>query len=198
MVERRTVGVALLAAGASRRFGVNDKLAAELGGVPLGQHAAMAFPLAEVSAAWVIVAARGHSCEPGWEALGFKPVVNPAAAEGMGTSVALAARLAMREGLDALAIALADMPLVPGEHHCALIEAVSGPSDIAVSATGDARMPPAVFGSAHFEVLARLTGDKGARDLLRSGRIVACPPEWLADVDTAEALAAIRRSSDEG
>lgn len=189
MVERRNIGVALLAAGSSRRFGEADKLAAEFDGLMLGQHAAFAFPLEFVRQAWVIVPALGHLCEPGWRAMGFDPVVNPDAEKGMGSSVALAARLAQCEGLDALAILLADMPLVPASHYEALIASVTAPDDIATSARDHVRMPPAVFGRAHFETLASLSGDKGARDLLARGLVIECPEDWLIDIDTSEALA---------
>jgi CTP:molybdopterin cytidylyltransferase MocA len=189
LAERSNIGVALLAAGSSRRFGAADKLAAEFDGFMLGQNASFAFPIERVRCAWVIVAALGHPCEPGWRAMGFDPVVNPDAAQGMGTSVALAARLAQRAQLGALAIALADMPLVPARHYEALIDAVAAPEDIATSALREARMPPAVFGSAHFAELAQLGGDTGARGLLARGRIVPCPEEWLADIDTPDALA---------
>ena len=188
MSESHRLGAALLAAGSSRRFGSEDKLVVELNGFMLGQNAAFVFPFDRLHAAWVIMAERGHPCEPGWHAMGFDPVANPDAHEGMGTSVALAARMAQQEKLDALAIVLADMPMVPATHYDALIDEVTGPDDIAVSAIGDTRMPPAVFGSAHFPALAELTGDIGARDLLMQGHIVECPPEWLIDIDRPEDL----------
>mgnify|MGYP000135558774 CR=1 FL=1 len=189
MADRRNIGVALLAAGSSRRFGEADKLAVEFDGLLLGQHAAFAFPLEHVRCAWAIVPAFGHPCEPGWRTMGFDPVVNKVAQEGMGTSVALAARLAQRERLDALTVMLADMPLVPASHYEALIAAVTAPDDIATSARHEVRMPPAVFGCAHFGTLAQLSGDKGARDVLAQGRVIECPDECLIDIDTPEALA---------
>lgn len=188
MAESRRLGVALLAAGASRRFGESDKLAAMFRGQPLGEHAVRAIPVDCCENAWVVTSALGHPCEPAWRALGFEPVPNADADEGMGTSVALAARIAKRESLDALLIALADMPLVPAEHFSALFDEATSPDSIAVSAKGGARMPPAVFGSAHFAALAQLGGDTGARALLNRGRVVGCPADWLADIDTPEAL----------
>lgn len=154
----------------------------------LGDHAAAAIPLERCDRAWVITASPNHPCVPGWQARGFEPVINPNASEGIGTSVALAARLAKREGMSALLIALADMPLVPREHLTALIEAVAGNVRIAVSSNGDARTPPAAFGSDHFDALANLGGETGARSLLGQGEIVACPSRWLADVDTPDEL----------
>lgn len=185
------LGAALLAAGSSRRFGDADKLAATFKGRRLGEHAAAAIPVEMFQRCWVITSASGHACEPVWEARGFIPVVNASASQGMGTSVALAARLAQREGLDAVLIVLADMPLVPREHFAALVRKADTPQAILVSADGEARMPPAAFGRDHFADLAQLEADTGARALIARGTIVPCPPMWLADVDTPEALKAL-------
>ena len=188
MAEPRRIGVALLAAGSSRRFGDSDKLAAPFRGTMLGNYTSSALPTGLCARAWVIASRQGHPCQAQWRASGFDIAINPGASEGMGTSVALAARLAAHEGLDALLIALADMPLVPVEHYAALIDAVRAPGDIATSATTATRLPPACFGSDHLSALAATTGETGARHLLDLGEVVPCPPEWLVDIDTPEAL----------
>lgn len=183
LVEWR-IGVALLAAGASRRFGEADKLAADFHGLPLGAHAARAIPLDRFARAW-LVADRGS---PAWAPPGFEVLVNACAEEGMSLSVALAAKAAQAARLDALLIALADMPFVPSEHFQELAFAISDHGSSATSALGSTRMPPAIFGSAHFKSLSRLSGDRGARGLLAGATIVPCPPEWLVDIDTRQAL----------
>ena len=106
----------------------------------------------------------------------------------MGSSVAKAATLATNAECDALLIALADMPLVPSEHYHALVDAMHRGHEIVVSARGAVRMPPALFSHGHFAALSELDGDKGARELLAQGQVVECPPEWLIDIDTPEAL----------
>ncbi|MEE4201963.1 nucleotidyltransferase family protein [Erythrobacter sp.] len=185
------IGAALLAAGSSQRFGAADKLAAPFRGDKLGLHTARALPVGMFAEALVIVAAPGHPCEAGWRALGLEPVINPNAAQGMGTSVALAARRALGSELDGLLVALADMPLVPRAHFGALLENWNGPSTLATSAKGEARLPPALFGSEHLRALSGLEGDRGARGLLMQGRVVDCPPEWLVDIDRAQDLVAL-------
>ncbi|EAQ27820.1 hypothetical protein NAP1_09507 [Erythrobacter sp. NAP1] len=182
------LGVALLAAGASRRFGSEDKLEAIFRGRRLGEHAAMAIPIEEFAASWVITSRSGHACEQLWKERGLEPIVNPRAANGMGTSVACAARRAEAEGLDGLVIALADMPMIPRGHFMTLMSALDGPQAIAVSAFKKHRSPPAVFGRGHFSALASREGDIGARDLLARGEPILCPPNWLVDIDTPEAL----------
>ncbi|GMN03012.1 NTP transferase domain-containing protein [Erythrobacter sp. MTPC3] len=196
MPEQKRLAAALLAAGASRRFGAEDKLAADFRGKMLGIHAAQAMGAHRFYASWVITSRLAHPCDAAWQEAGFQPQCNGAAEEGMGTSAAMAARLAMEAGADALLIALADMPLVPSEHFGALIGKAEchGPDFIAGSRGAGAIMPPAVFGSHHFRALARLGGDAGARDILKDAEAFDCAPHWLIDIDTPEALAALERS----
>ena len=184
--RQKRFGVALLAAGSSRRFGAHDKLAQPMGKRLLGEHAAAAIPVELFANAWVITSQHSHPCEPGWTECGFETVINARALEGMGTSVALAAQLADQVKLDGLLIALADMPIVPGQHFSALSSGCSGKDDLLVSAIRDTRMPPAMFGSDHFSALKQLEGDRGARGLLMQGRVVDCPEHWLRDIDTPE------------
>jgi CTP:molybdopterin cytidylyltransferase MocA len=193
LADAPPVALALLAAGRSLRFGKADKLRAPLRGKPLGLHAAETLARLPARTRIVIAARQNHACSSGWQDAGFAVVRNPSASEGMGTSVAAAARIARRGGCEVLLIALADMPLVPLSHFKALIEAarVRGRGAMIASVGDGARMPPAAFGSDHFDALAELTGDEGARALLADAETIACPPTWLADVDTPEALAAL-------
>ena len=184
MVERN-LGVAVLAAGSSRRFGDADKLAQMFRGRRLGEHVTSAIPRERFQSAWVIAGTGTSPCALFWEEAGFTEISNPNHAEGMGTSVALAATLASEAGCDALLIALADMPVVPRSHFEALI---ASDADIATSAKDGARLPPVLFGKQHFEALSQLSGDRGARDLLARGQIVDCPREWLIDIDTPQDL----------
>lgn len=188
MVERR-YGVALLAAGSSQRFGVGDKLAQTFKGRPLGEHAAIAIPRQRFAQAWVITARPRHRCEAAWRECRFDPVGNREAGEGIGTSVALAAKLAKEARCDALMIALADMPLVPTSHFEAMLDEFEKGSILTVSRSKEANMPPAVFDAAYFVEMRDSAGDKGARELLASGQVVPCPPEWLIDIDTPQDLA---------
>jgi molybdenum cofactor cytidylyltransferase len=182
--------VALLAAGQSRRFG-GDKLAADLRGKRLGLYAGDALAKLDFAHRWVIVAHLDHPCVRGWQTAGFAPVVNPAAAQGMGTSVALAGRLAQDAGVDHLLIALADMPLVPVAHFAALLDRGHGSDTIFASTEGAAAMPPALFGSAHFAALAQASGYTGARALLAMADRVTAPQGSLVDVDDEATLRAL-------
>lgn len=192
MGEVPRLAVALLAAGQSRRFG-GDKLAAGFRGKMLGLHAAEALAQLAFAHRWVIVSDAEHPCVPGWVAAGFVPVLNVDAAQGMGTSVALAGRLAREAEVDQLLIALADMPLVTQAHFAALLTRASpgGEGALVASTDGAAAMPPAVFGSTHFDRLVLASGDKGARALLGAAELVAAPQGTLVDVDDEAALRAL-------
>lgn len=182
--------VAVLAAGQSRRFGAGDKLAASFRGKRLGELACHALAGLDLAHRWVIAARADHPCGQSWQADGFTIAVNAEAASGMGTSVALAATLALEANADGLLIALADMPLVPADHCRALVAraAATGPAAIVASAAGGVRLPPAAFGRDHLAALAAMTGDLGARALLHQAEPVTCAPELLIDIDDEQAL----------
>jgi CTP:molybdopterin cytidylyltransferase MocA len=196
----RSIALAILAAGQSRRFGDADKLTAMLHGAPLGLHAARTCQELIVAARAVIVADRGYVLAGAWSALGYQLVLNPAADQGQGTSVATAARWAEASGVDALIIALADMPFVPACHIAALIGAwqqqESGADQLCASIADGPPMPPAIFGQGHFTALQTFRGDSGARALLQTAHVVVARADWLADIDTPEALAAYHGSCD--
>ena len=190
MAEPWRLGVAVLAAGASKRFGDTDKLTAHFRGKMLGEHVVGSIPLDRVAleGAWVITSRADHPCQEAWRRAGFGVLVNGDAHKGMGTSVARAAMLAEQAKFDALLIALADMPLVPREHFSALVERGAAGSALVASNCGGANMPPALIGKQHFSTLADLYGDQGARALLSQAETIHCPPEWLIDIDTPEDL----------
>ena len=188
MASSPPVAVAVLAAGQSRRFGAADKLAAQFRGKPLGLHVTETLARLPFTDRWLITSAADHPCVEGWRATGFTPVLNPYAATGMGSSVALAARLAQEAKARALLIVLADMPLVTALHFSNLIERAA-PDALYASHTGTAPTPPAMFGSDHFAALQEASGDQGARALLRRAGTVPCDAAHLIDIDDPETLA---------
>jgi molybdenum cofactor cytidylyltransferase len=114
-------------------------------------------------------------------ALGFDCVRAPADAP-MSVSLKLGIAAAAQTVCDACLIALADMPLVPASHIRALLAAHDG--GLTATLSGEVRMVPALIARSAFPSIAALTGDQGARALLRDAPGVAAPPEWLVDIDT--------------
>lgn len=181
-----TVAAVLLAAGRSHRFGGADKLAAPLGDLPLGLHAARALMTLSLTGRFVVTGA--SSLE--WP--GFDAVPNDLGEAGMSHSIALGVAAARRSGAGAVLIALADMPLVTAEHFQALLAHYRGPDSLVTSSNGADRMPPALFGGDWFDSLEALSGDRGARVILKRAVPVIADREQLLDIDTAEDLATAR------
>jgi molybdenum cofactor cytidylyltransferase len=182
------LAVAILAAGRSARFGTEDKLAALFRGKPLGLHTAEALTGLEFGHRWVIARTADHLCVPGWTSAGFETVVNADAAQGMGSSLRCAAERAEAAGADGLMVCLADMPLVSPAHFSALIRAWAEHGGLIASQDGALVSPPAIFSRDHFGMLSSLTGDQGAKLLLKTAFRVTSPPGALMDVDDPEAL----------
>lgn len=182
--------LALLAAGQSRRFGDQDKLAALLGENMLGLHAAKTgadMPFAHK----LVIGSPKHRCAGQWRELGYQIIANEDAALGQATSVRLAASHAIDTGATALCIMLADMPFVTRDHLGKLIEAFEQSkrtSTVASSRDGQA-LPPAIFPSGALKRLMELEGDAGARRLLKDTDLVAGDDQILMDIDTEEDLA---------
>ncbi|ADU14921.1 nucleotidyltransferase family protein [Asticcacaulis excentricus] len=173
----------LLAAGRSRRFGYADKLMADLGGRPLGLHVAQCVSEMRWRQKLAVVASDG--LRDGLMALGFE-TVTPASDAGIGDNLALAARQV--NSATGVLVCLADMPFVPLTHIKALLSALGDGITIAVSAAGDAKVPPVAFSATHIATLRGLSGDQGARRILISAAvqtvILDAAADELFDIDT--------------
>ncbi len=118
---------------------------------------------------------------------GFEPVTIPAGLP-MARSISAGVAAAGERDIDAVLIALADMPFVDRSHFDTLLTAFDG-SVVGTNGCGVA-MPPAIFGRSHFAQLTRLSGDNGAQALLRTAPLVTAPVEKLLDIDTPDDLLA--------
>lgn len=186
----------ILAAGRSRRFGAT-KQAEILGDVPLVRRAQVT---AGAACGGRVITVLGHDwravLEAGDRAAGFV-VLNDDFDDGMASSIVTAARIAAANA-DALIVILADQPLVDAAHLESLIMHWSGdPLQIVATAFAGRDGPPVLFPSGAFPDLLRLTGDRGAQDLLRSGRYdvkhVHCEAA-ATDIDTPADLQALRQT----
>jgi molybdenum cofactor cytidylyltransferase len=183
------VAILLLAAGASRRFGADNKLLAPLAGKPLVRHAADA--ARAVPAALHLVVAS----DPAVEAL-FPDFRRVRVEPGLPQSESLKAGVAVARALraDQVAVVLGDMPGVTAD----LIQAVidRGASQPAAVTDGLLITPPASLPSTVFDAVADLTGDTGAGAILRHlppEQLIVVPPGTLADIDTPADLAQAER-----
>jgi molybdenum cofactor cytidylyltransferase len=186
-----TAGI-ILAAGESSRFGQPKQLV-ELHGrmlVAWVLDAALASHLETV----VLVLGRDHQkigdalgqrvCHPKLEL-----VFNPRYHEGQSTSLT-AGLFRIHDRFPAVMFLLGDQPLVDTATINRLLEKFRySDKTICVPVHRGQRGNPALFGRSHYEELARLSGDKGARDIIaaRPGQILEVPiadPSLFLDIDT--------------
>ncbi len=185
------IAAILLAAGRSTRFASGAKLLAPFAGKPLVRWAADA---ARASRARPIIAVTGPQRAEIEAAIGpeeVRFVHNPHYARGVATSLR-AGVAALPEHVAGALVCLGDMPRVSAPLLDALIRAfeTAPPGTCAVVPTHAGRPGnPALIGRAFFPRVASLTGDEGARRLLRAAGapVLHLPVEdalTFFDVDT--------------
>ena len=190
------VGAIVLAAGRSTRMGAANKLLADLGGRPVVAHVVDAIAAAGLPPPVVVV---GHRADEVGAALaGRRAIIVTAADFADGMSRSLRAGLAAAPAAwGAAIVALGDMPAVDPATYVALAAAARDRIPVAVPTWHGKRGNPVVWGRAHWPRLAAVTGDGGGRALLSElgdqvHEVAVDDPGILADVDTPEALAALR------
>jgi molybdenum cofactor cytidylyltransferase len=171
----------LLAAGRGTRFGGN-KLEAMFGGAMLGLHAARTLAGMGYGALFAVHNPSHTKLAAALSAEGFMLIDNDAPDAGLSHSLALAANAALATDADAMLICLGDMPFVTADHLRAIVAA--GDGVVVASALDDIRMPPALVPRPLWPSLMAMTGDSGARHLLRTATAIQGTAALLADIDT--------------
>ena len=185
-------GCLIMAAGNASRFRAN-KLAAQFDGKPLIRRALEAVP-AELFARVVVVTQYPQVEELAAE-FGFEAIRNPHPDYGISYTIRLGTQALAQ--CDGIAFLVADQPLLSASAVRAVVRQWrEHPSCIVGAACGTRRGNPNVFPREFFPALCALEGDRGGSAVIRQypERYLAVdvPPEALADVDTPEALRAIR------
>jgi molybdenum cofactor cytidylyltransferase len=194
----RAIAAVVLAAGRSSRMGGPNKLLAEIGGKPLVRIVVDAVLASRARPVVVVTGHQRDKVEAALAGLSVKFVHNPHFADGLGTSLK-AGIAALAAEADGAIVCLGDMPQVDA----ALIDRLIGAFDpdhgaLVVLPTIDGkRGNPVVWSRRFFPDLMAVEGDVGARYLIgRYTEAVAEVPltgtAALTDVDTPEALAAVR------
>lgn len=168
----------LLAAGSGSRFdplGMRNKLLQPLpdgGAVAVSAAASLLAIMPQVLA---VVRPGTDQLQAELQAIGCEVTVCTKADEGMGASLAHAIQQSMHAA--GWVVALADMPYLRPSTIRALLDAMKGGADIAAPVYQGQRGNPVAFGKAHLRRLMQLSGDIGARRLLRDF------PVHLVEVD---------------
>jgi CTP:molybdopterin cytidylyltransferase MocA len=181
-----SIGCAVLAAGASRRFG-SAKLLAAVDGESLIHTAVAAAVASKCERVAVVLGAHAATIADAIGQFEVDHVENHGWKEGMASSVRAAVTWARGSGCHALLITVADQPRIDAAHLDRLIAASGGGWRLAASRYAKVLGVPALFPRASFDALNGLSGDIGARELLRDpSRAVAAVPVagGAVDVDT--------------
>jgi molybdenum cofactor cytidylyltransferase len=199
-IAQPKIAALLLAAGRSSRMGAANKLLAEVDGAPMVRHAVEA---ALASRARPVILVTGNEQGKVQKALrGCKVsfVHNPDFAEGMSTSLKKGLA-ALPADIDGVLVCLADMPRVGAvvlDRLIAAFNPLEGRA-ICVPTWNGKRGNPVLWDKRFFAEMAELAGDVGAKHLIGEHADlvaeVAMPDDAiLTDIDTPEALAALRQA----
>jgi molybdenum cofactor cytidylyltransferase len=181
----------LLAAGSAQRFG-SDKLQHALPhGVAIAAQAARHLKR-ELARVVAVVRPGAGELSSKLREEGCEVVVCENAADGMGASLACAARAAGRA--QGYLVALGDMPFVRPSSIAAVRDALAGGAPLAAPYFRTRRGHPVGIAGAFYDELLGLKGDEGARQLLarneaRLRKVPVGDPGVIRDIDTPGDLA---------
>jgi molybdenum cofactor cytidylyltransferase len=190
----------LLAAGKSTRFidasgKQSDKLAALLPNTHPAQsiiHRSASTLLTACSRS-IAVLKPDSPHQHTMQSLGLQTIIAQRAEQGMGESLAAGARAAIAQGASSVIVMLADLPYVKVETVRAIADALRKGASIAVPRYQGQQGHPVGFNYTHLPALAGLSGDVGAKAVLKQYQqaIVWVDVEdegILIDVDKSEAV----------
>lgn len=170
------IGIIILAGGLSQRMGAENKLCKPLKGRPLICQTTAPFIEASSIDARITkpIIITGHQADEVKQALcdyDLQYIHNPDYASGMASAIKTAmAELA--SSLDHLMITLGDIPFIDADDiHKMIATHLANPSltDAITRARFEGKDGhPVIWGSAYFDALSNLSGDEGARPLIKA------------------------------
>ena len=180
----------LLAAGSAKRFG-SDKLRHELPhGVAMAVQAARHLH-SEIESVFAVVRPNQNELLESLRAEGCEVSICENAAEGMGASLACAARAAGERA--GYLVALGDMPFIRPSSIAAVRDALAAGAPLAAPYWRGRRGHPVGIAGKFLQDLVTLRGDEGAKQLLATHEksLVKIPlgdPGVVRDIDTPDDL----------
>jgi molybdenum cofactor cytidylyltransferase len=189
------IAAVVLAAGLSRRMG-QAKLLMPVGGRAIVRYVVESVLAGGVDLVWVVTGPDVEPIEAALAGLEVQIAVNPAPEEGQASSLRTGIA-ALPTSVDAALIALGDQPsLAPAIIPALLAARRTSPKLIVAPRYRDGQGNPVLFKREIFPELLRLTGDQGARPIIKKepARV-----EWVEldlpmppDVDTLDDYEKIR------
>lgn len=198
---KATVGVLILAAGASSRMGRTKAL------LPWQGTTVLEHLVGQVESAGLrqLVVVTGASHSEIQQKTSLRPELlceNEAWATGMGSSIGAGIDRLLQRFPDCrgVLILLADQPLVDAGYLEIICSQFSeNPHIMIATKYGDTCGVPALFGRSHFRNLRQLPSDQGAKAILASAfdRVISIDPGHKGiDIDTPEAYEALKIQND--
>lgn len=185
-----TTAILILAGGESRRMGQAKQL------LPLGSTTMLGRSLqmcleSEIGPVWIVLGAKADKIRHSLPTADYQIVVNEDWKEGMGSSIAAGMKAIEQDRqITDVMIVLADQVKLTSkslqDFHALYTES---DKSIAVSMSTVGPGPPSIFDRQWFAALSRLSGDQGAKPVVKSNRsevlqIIHAAAEQ--DVDTPE------------
>jgi CTP:molybdopterin cytidylyltransferase MocA len=189
-----TIAAAVLAAGGGSRFGGDvPKPLLLVAGRPLVEHALAAATRSGLAPVLMVVGDRAEQVARA-APVGVEVVRNDGWRSGIASSLHAALRHLEPRRCDAVVVGLADQPLVGAAAFARVAAAYDAGARLAVATYGGVRRNPALVGREHWAEALDLTGDEGARVLLRRHAVaeVVCDGTGdPTDIDTPSDLALV-------
>jgi molybdenum cofactor cytidylyltransferase len=185
-----SIGIILLAAGASTRLGQPKQLLAWRGRTLL-RHLAQTALSAGLGPVVAVLGAAEAECRQTLADSPIRITVNSSWREGMGGSIATGMTAFLDDALEGVIIMLCDQPAVTEATLRALRdEQQKTGAAIVASRYAGALGPPALFMASCFRALAQLRGHEGARSLFAEERALSSIdfPDGALDIDTPSDL----------
>jgi CTP:molybdopterin cytidylyltransferase MocA len=182
-------GIAILAAGASRRLGRPKQLVMLRGAPLLGRVVALAEAVG-CEAVAVVLGCEAERAAATLSGSTCQQLLNPDWSEGIASSIRVAAAWSQRCDFDALMLLVCDQVRLESAYLLQLWAAWSTrPEWPAASAYSETAGIPAIFPRSQYRALLGLQGDRGAAKLLRGSDVTQLPwPDGAYDLDTPEDL----------
>lgn len=190
---RIPLAAVLLAGGASRRFGADNKLLAEVSGAPIVRKVAREILAADVGELIVVTGAEHDAYTAAFAGLPLRLVQNAEWDAGIGSSIAAGVR-ALSGAAQGVFIVPGDLPNLSADvlRRLGAAFAEGGGACVVVPVTAaGAQRNPVLWPRAAFPTLAALAGAKGGKSLLdtlgdRRVDVAFGDESLFADIDTQE------------
>ncbi len=166
---KKSVAAIVLAAGRSTRMGHQNKLSTPWRGVPLLSHVLTALASSDLDPVIVVT---GHEADQVCDLIPESAITvfNGDFASGMASSLRTGVERAGQGNCDGVMILLGDMPMITTPHIEQMLQAFDAADDDAIIQAAAQGKPgnPVLISRRYFPQLMKLSGDRGARDILKS------------------------------